>query len=127
MAHDKTAAPPAGFVDMLPCEVLMPDGHTIVRHARVVAHDQRVVVFAENPSEPSDVTIHHDMPVVKVLEWPDPYAPVRQQRLVVETGLGTMTVNALPGCGCGNSGLSAADAASVYPARAAVKKPRRVS
>jgi hypothetical protein len=124
MTRDVTAPPPAGFVDMLPCEVTMPDGFTVIHRARVVAHQQRVVVFAENPSEPMDVTIHHDLPVVAVLEWPDQYAPVRQQRLVVETGLGTMIVNALPGCGCGNSGLSAADAASVYPEKIPAAKRR---
>lgn len=114
--------PDEGYVDMLPCEVTLPSGH-MVRKARVVAHDDRIVIFGENPSEPSDVTIHHDLQVLQVEHWPDPYLPRRQQRLVVNTAIGRVHVNALPGCGCGSSGLAEADAAAYFPD--AVKVSRR--
>lgn len=113
-AHDPAVPPPAGYVDMLPCEVAFPTGH-VIRRARVVAHENRIVVWAENPSEPSDVTLQLDVPVLAVHEWPDPYAQRRHQRLVVETSQGRLSVNAIRGCGCGGSSLSSVDAAQAYP------------
>lgn len=112
---DPTVPPPAGYVDMIPVEVILPDG-TLVRRARVMCSPERTVVWAENPSEPSVVDVVLDVATQAVHEWPSPYAVRREQRLRVLTGVGELTANALGSCAtCGSSALRSVAAFETYP------------
>lgn len=95
-----TTATGAPWLDLFPAEAQLPDGR-FFRRARVVATDDRVVVWAEDTSTPPVIDKVCDQRIYAHVERPNAVAPIRRQRAVIATDAGTLTANRVGTCRCG--------------------------
>jgi hypothetical protein len=86
------------LLDAAPCEVVLPDGVTLVRRARVWVTTDEVLVAVEET--PGTVRVRHRAVHAAPPEIADPALPRRRRRHVIHTDAGDLVVNPVIGCLC---------------------------